>query len=221
MSKLSDGNYLKPVVWAEAAYDSKKYFAVSVGMRPYLRPLYIFTKLRSLSYTDNNFVALERVNAFQSIMDRKEKNGYNPSKKSGYKANKSKDEGKKIEKETKNPCTSCEIFFQNVTPQYTEDTKFTYFGNCAEYDIVQGENSEQKLTEIKSSDHWEKFKLGCQGHFEAFTALREKVERSQQLKLKDMRDYYNDTHNINQKALKYRWSNSREAYELVTIEQLE
>ena len=219
LSKLHDGNYLKPVVWAESTNNGKKYFAVSVGMRPYLRPLYLFTKLRSLGYINNNTVALERVEAFQTIMHRKTREGYNPSKKSGYKANNSKDEGKRVEKETKLPCASCEIFFQGTRLPYDRNTKFPYFGNCAEFDIVKEENSEAKLNEIKSNDPWRNFENGCQEHFEAFTILKEKMpeQREGQLERNDVLDYYNNTHNINRKALKYKWFDS--AYELATIEE--
>ena len=225
LSKLHDGNYLKPVVWVEAEDNPKKYFAVSVGIRPYLRHLYLYTKLSSLNYSDNNLLALKKVKAFQSMKRDKHEESYNPDKKSGYKSNESEDEGDKVEKEPKRPCPSCKIFFsQNGMLEGEKIENFNYFGNCAEYDIVQEENSEERLNDIRSNnDNWETFKLECQKHFEAFTTLKGKIETSQQqnepLKRRDMHDYYNKTRKIYKKALKYKWSDSREIYELVTQDQ--
>ena len=218
LSDLVDGNYLKPVMWAED--DPIKHFAVSVGMYYYLRPLYLYTKLCNLRNC-NDDVALENVKAFQS-MDRNSKQ-YDALGQSKYK--KSEDETE-LEGEVKPSCTSCTIFFEDgESRKQTEvpETNFNYFGNCAEFDIVQTAHLKQKLRDIRGEKPWEHFKSGCEKHIRAFKKLKMEVlkkvtksKRLQRLKRKHMLYYYNQTHNTNRKALKYKWSDRVAAYGLVT-----
>ena len=205
LSDLVDGNYLKPVMWAED--DPIKYFAVSVGMYYYLRPLYLYTKLCNLRNC-NDDVALENVKAFQS-MDRNSPQ-YNPLEKSEYKA-------------SQPPCASCTIFFENRESIKREETNFNYFGNCAEFDIVQTAHLKQKLCNIRGERPWGDLKSSCEKHVRAFKKLKMEVlkkvtksKRLQRLKREHMLYYYNQTHNTNRKALKYKWTDREAAYALVT-----
>jgi hypothetical protein len=69
LESLPDVNYLKPPVWAEVVEDKKKpeCFGVSLGVRTFVRPLFLYIKLTQLRRNGNNHVKLEDVNAFQSM----------------------------------------------------------------------------------------------------------------------------------------------------------
>ena len=139
---LPDRNYLKPMIWAEHK-NKPECFGVSLGVRSFVRPLYLGIKLSQLR-NDENVVKLEDVNAFQS-MDR------NMSSK--YKKN-----------NIKPPCHSCQIFFE-------KERNFSLFGNCAEYDAIGTASSNGKLREIKKRQDWVEFELACKKHLTEFSKL--------------------------------------------------
>ena len=204
LEHLCDVNYLKPVVWAEVEHNKKKHFSVSLGVRDYLRSLFLYAKLCDLR-NSSEVIALQDVQAFQSV-DRHSEEYRNADNDSASKYETPKD-----------PCTSCKIFFnkfetQGETQPQREtqgETRFNYFGNCAEYDLVQRENS---LSEIKTECHWEQFQSACRKHIRAFTTLKRKVSNRQLRSV--MHKYFNSTRNTNLKALKYKRIGS--GYELVT-----
>ena len=53
LESLSENNGLKPVVWAEHKINEKRY-GVSLGVRPFVRPLYLFIKLSQLGRNVEN-----------------------------------------------------------------------------------------------------------------------------------------------------------------------
>lgn len=206
------------MAWAEG----KRRFAVSLGMRPYLRHCYLYAKLRSLTYNNNDAVTLKEVKAFRCTSRRKSNKKYNPEKKSYYKFEKGED-GKEVEKQPIPECSSCQIFFQSKIIRYQNSTSMNYFGNCAEFDIVQESNTEAKLNEIRRNAPWGKFQSGCEAHFTAFNIFNEKIRQrpNGQIEKTVMEDYYNDTNDLNQKkALKYKSSDGNAPYELVTVEEM-
>ena len=217
---LKDGNYLKPTVWVEEA--DKKCFAVSLGMRPYLRHVYLYAKLSSLTYNNNDAVTLKEVKAFPCT-SRAESNQekYNPEAKSSYKFKKGKD-GKEVEKQPISKCPSCKIFFQSEMIQYESGKRMNYFGNCAEFDIVQESNTEAKLNDIKRNAPWGKFQSGCEAHLNALKIFNENIRQRPNRQIEEvMKVYYDDTNYLNQKkALKYKWSDGNAPNELVTIEEM-
>jgi hypothetical protein len=117
----------------------------------------------------------------------------------------------------KEACASCKIFFENKESEQLEETNFHFLGNCAEYDIVEGEMTKNKLCEIKlpgSTSNWKIFEEECEKHIKAFNKLKSKVKKSEVgIDMKDMREYYNKIQNVKQKALKYKWI--ERAYKLV------
>lgn len=202
MGRLVDKNFLKPVTWAEDKNGTKKNFAASLGISGYLRPLYLYTKLYNLKNV--NAVALKDVQALKS-MDKST-------------AQKTPDETQTEYKNEKNACDSCKILFENKESIKLEKSHITYFGNCAEFDIVRTENSEQKLHNIKATEvPWGNFKTECEEHIKAFKEFKNKVP---ELQKEDMRAYYEKTKNTNLKALKYKWSDCEKIYELVTCDRL-
>ena len=196
-------------MWAENEQNPKKHFAVSVGVRDYIRPVFLYAKLCDLENSrDATGIALQDVKAFQCV-DRHSKE---------YKSNKKlESKYKHCEKDTnKNPCTSCEIFFNTFKKK--EETQFNYFGNCAEYDLVQTKDARKKLGEIKDKDHWKSFESQCESHISASNDMLKfkRRTRRRQLNKKQMEEYFNKTRNTNLKALKYKWINSKSEYKLVT-----
>ena len=53
LKSLRDDNGLKPVVWAECKTAPVVYYGVSLGVRHFVRPLYLHTKLRQLPNLEN------------------------------------------------------------------------------------------------------------------------------------------------------------------------
>ena len=183
-------------MWAQNVRNPKKHFAVSVGVRNYIRPLFLYAKLYDLENSrDATGIALEDVEAFQSV-DRHSEEYKNADIDSASDYNTPKD-----------PCTSCKIFFGTFETQ--GETQYHYLGNCAEYDLVRRENS---LSEIKAEDHWKEFRSACEKHISAFKTHQRKVSNGQLRS--DMHKYFNSTRNTNLKALEYKWIDS--GYKLVT-----
>jgi hypothetical protein len=193
---LSDRNPLKPTVWAKDKYHPLKHFAVSLGIYYHLRPLYLYIKLCNLRHPNDN-IALGDVHA-QAFDEMKK--GTNEEESRGKEA-----------------CASCKIFFENKESEQLEETNFHFLGNCAEYDIVEGEKTKNKLCEIKlpgPTSNWKILEEECERHIKAFNKLKNKVKKSEVgINMKDMREYYNKIRNANQKALKYKWI--ERAYKLV------
>ena len=197
LSILSDGNFLKPTVWAEDANNPKENFGTSLGVRPYLKPLYLYIKLCDLRKGSN--VALRDLKTFRCV-DRYCRQ-YNAQHRTGFEAEIT-------------PCASCQIFFSNFEGE--KAINFNNFGNCAEFDIIGTQDSREKLRDIKEKDLWSNFKSACEKHYDAFNKLRERM-RFQRLKTEDiMLEYYEKTQNTNLKNLGYKWIPSTHDYELVT-----
>ena len=192
---LCDVNYLKPVVWAKVEQNEKKHFAVSLGVRDYLRSLFLYAKLCNLR-NSSEVIALHDVQAFQSV-DRHSQEYKNVE-----------DLASEYRTTQMHPCTSCKSFFN--TFETPGETQFNYFGNCAEYDLVRREHS---LSEIKTEDPWKEFRSACEKHISAFVKIKSKVSK-RQLRRSHLLKYFNSTRNTILKALKYKWIDSR--YKLVT-----
>ena len=190
---LYDTNYLKPKTWAEVVEDKKRQecFGVSVGVRTFVRPLFLYIKLSQLRKNGNNHVKLEDVNAFQSRNGKK-----NHDSKSEY-MKKSKKRG------------SCEIFFAGRKDKNKKNINM--FGNCAEYDVIQTENLDRVLRRIETTDHWKDFKSACEEHFKEFNKLR--CDNPSQ---DELESYYEKIREAKPKMLQYQWKSER--YELVAVD---
>ena len=209
LEKLIDGNYLKPAVWAGSLQHN---FAVSVGVRKYLRPLYLYKKLCDLPNMSNVIpTTLDNVNALECVNRNSKEFKANHNECHLYQSTYNKH---------KDPCTSCNLFFKNQVPHVPDPNKppaFNYLANCAEPDLVQEADTAKKLSKIKGTEHWTTFKEGCEGHIRAFNQLNEDIaKRSNRLQRKFLRDYYNKTRETKLKTLKYRWNPSTSGYEIVT-----
>jgi hypothetical protein len=190
---LYDTNYLKPKTWAEVVEDKKRQecFGVSVGVRTFVRPLFLYIKLSQLRKNGNNHVKLEDVNAFQS--------------RNGKKNHDSKSEYMKKSKK----CGSCEIFFAGRKDKNKKNINM--FGNCAEYDVIQTENLDRVLRRIETTDHWKDFKSACEEHFKEFNKLRRDNPSQDELE-----SYYAKIREAKPKMLQYQWKS--ESYELVAVD---
>ena len=213
---LIDGNYLKPTVWAESLQQN---FAVSVAVRRYLRPLYLFQKLCDLSNMSNDIsTTLDNVNAFECVNRSSKKFKKNHNKCHLFQST--------YNIETpKGPCRSCNLFFKNEVPHVPDPNEnpppFNYLGNCAEFDLVQEADTAEKLSKIKDTDHWTTFKEGCEGHIGAFNNLNKDIpKRGNRLQREFLLHYYKETRETRLKTLKYKWNSSTSGYEIVARENV-
>ena len=207
---LPDGNHLKPVVWAEHK-ERQDCYGVSLGVRPFLRPLYLYIKMNQLRNVENccyDSVKPEDVNAFQSVKRRRIR-CVPSADKSPYKENENKPK-------VKPPCVSCKIFFKGLKER--KKNSLPPFANCAEYDVIRTPKLDDVLSSIEGtkSEHWIHFKSACKEHFKAFNELTQKLDEpgnSSQNEL--LETYYKNTRNA--KILKYQWVNypKHGSYELV------
>ena len=201
---LPDTNYLKPVVWAR--HEGKpQFYGVSLGVRRFLRPLYLYIKINDLRNERlDNGVKLEDVDAFQSTMRKFMK----PNDKSEY-----------IRK--KPPCTSCQIFFDGLIER--KDENFPPFVNCAEYDVIRTPNLDYMLGYYEETDSWKQFKSACEEHFKGFNKLVQKLEpgdhpRSRtEMETEELETYCGDS-TSNPKVLQYQWDSSETGYKLVATD---
>lgn len=150
LEKLPDVNKLKPAVWAKHEKNPES-FGVSLGVRSFVRPLFIYVKLvqlRGYKYK-KECLKLSDTKAFEAI-------------KRGEMLTNSK-----YEKE-KDPCASCRAFF-GVLQCSSKEPTFLPFGNCAEYDVIQTANLDSHLNQIE--EDWNIFQFACQTYFKAFKDL--------------------------------------------------
>ena len=191
LNTLPDGNYLKPAVWAENAKNPDIYFSTSLGVPHFIRPLYLYAKLRDLC--KRKYSVVDSHPHFRSM--------------TAHRLHFYRDYTQ-IKTVVVNPCTSCRIFFESF--QTKIERNITYFGLCAEFDVIQTMDSQQKLRAMKKSDHWRSFKSACKNQLSACSKLRNIVKRN------DLLEYFETTRNTNQKTLQYKWIPSKTSYELVT-----
>ncbi|CAB4011676.1 Hypothetical predicted protein, partial [Paramuricea clavata] len=194
LADLPDINFLKPVVWAEHK-DKPECCGVSLGVRKFVRPLFLYIKLTQLRNLENghNGVDLKDVKAYESALKRKYllKPEAPSNKKSEYNNEKA-------------PCQSCLVFFGRyklTLNKLKEPPSFLPFGNCAEYDVIRTNNLNSVLLDLKqNTQHWALFESACEHHFQAFnqltTILEEGGDPSERIKL-----YYKNTSEA--KILKY------------------
>ncbi|CAB4033334.1 Hypothetical predicted protein, partial [Paramuricea clavata] len=201
---LPDGNRLKPVVWAEHK-ERQDCYGVSLGVRPFLRPLYLYIKMNQLRNVENSDdgVKLKHVNAFQSVKRRRIR--FVPSDKSPYKGNENKPK-------VKPPCVSCKIFFKGFKKK--KSNSLPPFANCAEYDVIRTPNLDYVLRYNEGTKHWINFKSACEKHFKAFNELTQKLDEPGNSSQNEILEtYYKNT--LNAKILKYQWVNFYGRYKLV------
>ena len=203
---LPNGNYLKPAVWAE--HESRtEYFGVSLGVRSFVRPLYLYIKLSQLRKINSGHtrLKLEEVDAFQS-MDRRimiEERAYH--EKSKY--NKAID-----------PCKSCETFF-GPTKNWPRASSINLppFGNCAEYDIIRTENLDYYLASSCVIRLWSDVEVACKEQFRAFKELTKKLDGPGNLsKTEILQTYHTSTCNAKPKVLVFNFW--RGEYKLIAQE---
>jgi hypothetical protein len=106
LKALPDTNYLKPAVWAQ---HKKKptYYGVSLGVRSFVRPLYLYIKLSQLRNVEDDHIKLkDRLTALNS--------------KTALQINRLNDH-------LIQPCGYQRFF---------GFTSYPLFGNCAEYDVI-------------------------------------------------------------------------------------
>ena len=101
-----------------------------------------------------------------------------------------KDKDKEEKDKNKEPCVSCQIFFKFIS--------FYALGNCAEYDVIGNVNPC-----LLQTPQWEKFRLACQRHFDAFKAMLAKLERECSSKV--IEKYHTDLCNPPLKVLNLRY----------------
>ncbi len=183
-------------MWAEHK-DRPSCCGVSLGVRKFVRPLFLYIKLAQLRNVEcgHNGVDLKDVKAYETSLRRKFLINQNPpsNKKSEYDS-------------TKAPCQSCLVFFGHYELSLDKQKRqsFPPFGNCAEYDVIRTNNLDSVLLALAhNTEHWALFESACQHHFKAFNELTASLEKagdpSECIKV-----YYRNT--ANAKVLKYQMS---------------
>ena len=192
LESLPDVNFLKPVVWAEHN-KMPNCCGVSVGVRTFVRPLFLYLKIMQLRKLEcgHHSINLKDVVAFQSAL--KKEYLLNPAdppqnKRSEY-------------SQEKEPCQSCQVFFGHCKFLSRKKPSFPPFGNCAEYDVIRTNNLESLLLYLAhNTEEWALFETACQHHFKAFkefaASLQENKDQSERIKA-----YYKETSDA--KILKY------------------
>ena len=192
LESLPDVNFLKPVVWAEHN-KMPNCCGVSVGVRTFVRPLFLYLKIMQLRKLEcgHHSINLKDVVAFQSAL--KKEYLLNP-------ADPPQNKRSEYSKE-KEPCQSCQVFFGHCKFLSRKKPSFPPFGNCAEYDVIRTNNLESLLLYLAhNTEEWALFETACQHHFKAFkefaASLQENKDQSERIKA-----YYKETSDA--KILKY------------------
>ena len=140
-------------MWARHK-EKPQIFGVSLGVRTFVRPLFIYIKLAQLRTGKNGVMTcckLSETQAFEKIR---------------------RGSLSKYEKE-KEPCSSCRAFF-GVLRCLKKNSSFLPFGNCAEYDVIQTGNLDCLLNLMVTQ--WNIFQNACQEHFKAFKSFLQSCE---------------------------------------------
>ena len=142
LEELPDVNRLKPTMWAEHA-QNPQICGVSIGVRKFVRPLFIFIKLVQLRASSRNTqtsFALSETEAFKALRTAGLLSEYD---------------------QKKEPCESCTVTFDVLQPSLDGPPSFKFpFGNCAEYDIIRSGNLNSILGGI--SEDWNTFRNACE-----------------------------------------------------------
>ena len=228
---LPDMNKLKPKMWAQHK-ERKECFGVSLGVRSYVRSLFLYTKLSQLRKIEREYrgVRLQDVDAFRhmDIMI--------PDERSEYAV-------------PAQPCLSCRIFFHPDKRTNPERTRFQGgscppFGNCAEYDVIRTENLDYCLAFPDVKALWDDVESACNMQFKAFKDLARKLDgpgrpprrppRNAMLQTYHtamlrtyhtamlrtyhtamLRKYHTTTRKAETKVLRYKWDSSRREHKLI------
>ena len=213
LEDLPDSNYLKPAMWAEykrkekestSQHETKECFAfgVSLGVRSYVRPLFLCIKLNQLRKIEdeNTVVALQDFESFRQSMKRKRMNVKTKYSKS------------------KEPCDSCQIFFY-LKPEHTQSKEsFLPFGNCAEYDIIRTKNLDYYLDSPDVKSEWSKIEKACTNQLKAFKSLERELDESKKASGNDMLEaYHTKTRTPKMKVLRYESNPSQADHKLIAV----
>ena len=220
LEDLPDSNYLKPVMWAEYKREKKEStsqhqrkecfaFGVSLGVRSYVRPIFLYIKLSQLRKIEdeNTVVTPQDFESFRHGMKRKKMNV-----KSKY-------------SEFKWPCKSCEIFFEEKSfkPKRTRsEESYLPFGNCAEYDVIRTKKLDKRLDSPNVKSKWTHVEKACTNQFLAFKELSRIIgeldgpekasERNHALQR-----YHTKTRTPRMKVLRYESNPSHADHELIAV----
>ena len=142
LEELPVVNRLKPTMWAEHT-QNPQICGVSIGVRKFVRPLFIFIKLVQLRASSRNTqtsFALSETEAFKALRTAGLLSEYD---------------------QKKEPCESCTVTFDVLQPSLNGPPSFKFpFGNCAEYDIIRSGNLNSILGGI--SEDWNTFRNACE-----------------------------------------------------------
>ena len=171
-----------------------KYCGVSLGVRSFARPLFLYIKLNQLRILPNdcNGVKLEAVKAYETALKRKfllKKDCPARNKSGEY-------------KNEKDPCRSCQVFFDCYKlTLITRPRTFVPFGNCAEYDVIRTNNLDSLLRDLeRKTEHWALFESACEAHIQNFRQLSANL-RTPVEPYEEIKTYYISTGDA--KVLKY------------------
>ncbi|XP_028416496.1 uncharacterized protein LOC114540574 isoform X2 [Dendronephthya gigantea] len=212
LEDLTDGNYLKPVIWME----NKEFpgnCGFSLGVRPFLRPLYVHTRLREVRKHRKNDLKLAEVNGYQCV-DRKDfkRNPNLAKKKSKYRKS-----GNGKPRRKMRPCKSCEIFFDSPPTlsrrSVALERNLGVFGNCAEYDVIKTRKLDELLGSTANTS-WKDFESACNEHLRAFNDLTRKTGENQD-PYPVLKEYFESTRKPkNAKVLRYELNSESQNYKL-------
>ena len=169
-------------------------YGVSVGVRSFVRPLYLHKKLHTLINRENDeVIPLNNVEAFKIENQEQQQQQQQQQHEHQY--------------TPKRPCVTCQCLFDGFA------NEFRYpIGNCAEYDITG--NVPRNLLETQPGQH---FVFACQQHLNAFNAMNREIldgmlaRQPRQI----LESYFNNAHSRCLKVLEYQWNSETKAFDLI------
>ena len=201
LAKLDDKNLLKPTVWAE--HENTSSYGVSIGVGPYVRPLYLYAKLCTLNVKKDKPICLKNVKAFKI-----KKESQQQQQQQEQQQHEQQNSGS-LPCSLKLPCFTCQCYFNGFThePPYP-------IGNCAEYDVI-GKVDPNLL----GSPQGKEFESACQQHLAAFNSMNQKISNgtsygsSQIIKI-----YFGETHGPKKPTvLQYKWNSETKGFKLIDV----
>ena len=221
LEDLTDGNYLKPEMWVEHKKCPENHCGFSLGVRSFVRPLYVHSRLREIRKHGDNGVKLGDLNVYHCV-DRKsfKRNPTLAKTKSKYKRR-----GNGRPRRKTKPCKSCEIFFDYPSTLSSRpfdrveenQRRLGVFGNCAEYDVIKTRKLNYLLRSIGDTS-WRDFESACEKHLKAFNDLTTKTSEKHDPYVV-LKEYFERVREPKiAKVLKYEWNSQSNSYRLQAMD---
>ena len=176
-------------------------YGVSVGVRSFVRPLYLYKKLHTLIKRENDeVIRLSNVAAFEVEPPQQHQPPQQDQPPQQRQPQQQQDQNI-----PKPPCITCQYLFDG----FTSKPKFP-IGNCAEYDIIG-----KVPRNLLETQPWRRFVSACQQHLHAFNAMNREILNGAGQSRKILQDYFDNAHAQGQKVLKCEWNPEERAFDII------